>query len=222
MDCVITAAGKNTRMINDFIKMNEEPIHKLKLEINNKPILIHTIEKVLNSNIENIIITLGYFKEEIYEVLEEYNLLDNVTIKINPDINVDLSKTIENSIKNNTDNYYLFMAADQPTITSQTINRLINIIDNSENPENTLSVLRRRKTGWLDTAEGLGMPFCCYGELLYKYVINEDSNLNPILRKMIKDDVKFYAVKEVNEFELMNINHYQDYLTIKKEFERKN
>ncbi len=221
MDCIITAAGKNSRMINDFIKMNEEPIHKLKLEINNKPILIHTIEKVLNSNIENIIITLGHFKDELYDVLEEYDLLDKVTIKINPELNVDLSKTIENSIKDNPDNYYLFMAADQPTITSQTINNLINIIDNSENPENTLSVLRRRKTGWLDTAEGLGMPFCCYGKLLYKYLVDENSNLNPILRKMIKNDVKFYAVKEVNNFELMNINHYQDYLTIKKEFEKK-
>ncbi|MBE6493089.1 MAG: molybdopterin-guanine dinucleotide biosynthesis protein MobA [Methanosphaera stadtmanae] len=221
MDCVITAAGKNSRMINDFIKMNQEPIHKLKLEINNKPILVHTIEKVLNANIEQVIITLGYFKEEIYDVLEEYDLLDNVTIKTNPQLNVDLSKTIENSIKDNTDNYYLFMAADQPTITSQTINKLINIIDNCENPENTLSVLRRRKTGWLDSAEGLGMPFCCYGKLLYKYVINENSNLNPILRKMIKNNVKFYGVKEANNFELMNINQYHDYLTIKKEFERK-
>ena len=221
MDCIITAAGKNSRMINDFIKMNEEPIHKLKLEINNKPIFIHTIEKVLNSNIENIIITLGHFKDELYDVLEEYDLLDKVTIKINPELNVDLSKTIENSIKDNPDNYYLVMASEQPTITSQTINNLINIIDNSENPENTLSVLRRRKTGWLDTAEGLGMPFCCYGKLLYKYLVDENSNLNPILRKMIKNDVKFYAVKEVNNFELMNINHYQDYLTIKKEFEKK-
>jgi hypothetical protein len=38
---------------------------------------------------------------------------------------------------------------------------------------------------------------------------------------MIKNNVKFYGVKEANNFELMNINQYHDYLTIKKEFERK-
>ena len=49
MDAIITAAGRNSRMIADFRKKNKKPIHKLKLEINNKPILIHTIEKTLNS-----------------------------------------------------------------------------------------------------------------------------------------------------------------------------
>ncbi len=220
MDCVITAAGKNSRMINDFEQMNKKPIHKLKLEINKKPIIVHTIEKVLNSNIENIIISLGYYKEEIYDILKEYDLLDYVTIKINPKLDVDLSQTIQNSIKDNTDNYYLFMAADQPTITTQTINKLIDVIDNCSNPKNTISVLRRRKTGWLDTAEGLGMPFCCYGKLLYDYVIKENSNLNPILREMIKNNVEFYAIKEANEFELININHYEDYLIVKKEYEK--
>jgi len=47
MDAIITAAGKNSRMIDDFKQRNKKPIHKLKLEINNKPILIHTIEKVV-------------------------------------------------------------------------------------------------------------------------------------------------------------------------------
>ena len=220
MDCVITAAGKNSRMINDFEQMNKKPIHKLKLEINKKPIIVHTIEKVLNSNIENIIISLGYYKEEIYDILKEYDLLDYVTIKINPKLDVDLSQTIQNSIKDNTDNYYLFMAADQPTITTQTINKLIDVIDNCSNPKNTISVLRRRKTGWLDTAEGLGMPICCDGKLLYDYVIKENSNLNPILREMIKNNVEFYAIKEANEFELININHYEDYLIVKKEYEK--
>ena len=64
------------------------------------------------------------------------------------------------------------------------------------------------------------MPFCCYGKLLYDYVQGENDNLNPILRKMIKNGVEFYALKEDNDLELLNINHYEDYLKIKKEIEK--
>ncbi|WP_294967736.1 NTP transferase domain-containing protein [uncultured Methanosphaera sp.] len=220
MDAIITAAGKNSRMIDDFKQRNKKPIHKLKLEINNKPILIHTIEKVANADINNITIALGHHKDEIYSLLEEYDLLDTVNIKINEDVNVGLSKTIENCIKDNLNEYYLFTAADQPTISTETINKLINTLKNASNPKNTISILARRKIGKLDSAEGLGMPFCCYGNLLYKYLANEDGNLNPILRKMIKNNVEFYGTPSRNELELKNINHYAEYEYIKEKLEK--
>ncbi|MDD6286159.1 nucleotidyltransferase family protein [Methanosphaera sp.] len=220
MDAIITAAGKNSRMIDDFKQRNKKPIHKLKLEINNKPILIHTIEKVVNADINNITIALGHHKDEIYSLLKEYDLLDTVNIKINEDVNVGLSKTIENCIKDNLDEYYLFTAADQPTISTETINNMINTLKNAPNPKNTISVLARRKIGKLDSAEGLGMPFCCYGNLLYKYLANEDGNLNPILRKMIKNNVEFYGTPSRNELELKNINHYAEYEYIKEKLEK--
>lgn len=221
MDAIITAAGKNSRMIKDFENMGKKPIHKLKLEINNKPLLIHTLEQILNSDIEKINICLGHFKDEIYKVLEEYNLDDKVNIIINKNPEVGLSQTIENALKYNKNNFYLFAAADQPTLSSYTINRMINTLKNSPNPKNTITILRRRAIGKLDSAEGLGMPFCCYGNLMYSYVQGEDDNLNPILRKMIKNGVEFYALKESNESELLNINHYEDYLKIKEIMEKK-
>ncbi len=220
MDALITAAGKNSRMINDFKEKNKIPIHKLKLEIDNKPVLIHTIENIQKSDIDNIIIALGHYKEEIYELLEKYNILDNITIKINHDINVGLSQTIVNSIKDDLDKDYLFMAADQPTVSSKTINNLISTYENSQNKKNTISILARRKYGKLNSAEGLGMPFCCYGKLLYNYLVNEDKNLNPILRKMIDEDIEFYGIESENQLELLNINHYNDYLYIKKIIEK--
>lgn len=220
MDAIITAAGKNSRMIDDFKQRNKKPIHKLKLEINNKPILIHTIEKVANADINNITIALGHHKDEIYSLLEEFDLLDTVNIKINEDVNVGLSKTIENCIKDNLNEYYLFTAADQPTISTETINKLINTLKNASNPKNTISILARRKIGKLNSVEGLGMPFCCYGNLLYKYLANEDGNLNPILRKMIKNNVEFYGTPSRNELELKNINHYAEYEYIKEKLEK--
>lgn len=219
MDAIITAAGKNSRMINDFNKMGKKPIHKLKLEINGKALLIHTIENVLNSDIENVTVCLGHFKEEIYDLLKEYSFDDKVKIVVNENPDVGLSKTIANALNGNEEKFYLFAAADQPTLSTNTINKMIEVLNNSSEPKNTISVLRRRKVGNLDTAEGLGMPFCCYGALLYDYICDEDDNLNPILRKMIKEGVEFYGVEEANSLELLNINHYEDFLKIKKELE---
>jgi molybdenum cofactor cytidylyltransferase len=47
-----------------------------------------------------------------------------------------------------------------------------------------------------------------------KYLKNEDDNLNPILRKIFDDGYTFYGVKEKNKKELLNINHYDDYLKL--------
>lgn len=216
MDAIITAAGKSSRMMQDLKDKNKIPVHKLKLKINNKPILVHSIEKIMKSDIDNITIALGYYKNEIYEILDEYHLLNKVNVKINPNINVGLSKTIENCLKDNSKKYYLYMAADQPTISTSTINKLIKTLSNAYNPKNTISILARQKYGKLNSAKGLGMPFCCYGKLLYNYLNNENGNLNPILHKMISDNVSFYGVKAKNELELININHYDEYMYVKK------
>ena len=58
------------------------------------------------------------------------------------------------------------MAADQPTITSKTLKKLVEKAFKYENPENIVSVLARKKEGYLESAEGLGMPFVCHSNLL--------------------------------------------------------
>ena len=219
MDAILTAAGKNSRMIDDFRKMNMKPIHKLKLKINDKEILLYTIDNLLKSNIDNIILCVGHHKETILDILKKNNIEDKVRINVNPDVNVGLSKTIKNALQKDLEKNYLFMAADQPTVLPETINKLINTLENSPSPKNTISILARRKYGKLDSAEGLGMPFCCYGKLLYQYIKTENDNLNPILRKMIKNNVNFYGIKEKNKLELLNINHFADYQKIKKVME---
>ena len=60
----------------------------------------------------------------------------------------------------------------------------------------------------------LGMPFVAHRKNLMTYLENEDDNLNPILRKIFADGYVFYGIKEKNEKELLNINHYEDYLNL--------
>ena len=40
------------------------------------------------------------------------------------------------------------------------------------------------------------------------------SLVSPILRKIFDDGYTFYGIKEKNELELLNINHYDDYLKL--------
>lgn len=151
--------------------------------------------------------------DELYPELEH---IEDPRLKIieNVDIDVELSQTLLNGVLNTEYDYCLCLAGDQPTVTTATMQNLINELLNSLEPEKTVSILARGKTGYLNSAKGLGMPFACHCSLLEQYLHGEDDNLNPILRKMVADGVSLYGVQGQNELELVNINRYDDYLSV--------
>lgn len=210
---VITAAGKNSRMRKDQISRGIELTNKLILPFNDKTVIETTIDNALSSNVDECIVVLGHYASEIKEAIFD-NYKDDVKFIINNPVDVGLSTSLFNGLSNIDSEFALCITADQPTVSTQTFNKLIEISQKSDDPYRTISILRRRKTGWLDTAEGLGMPFVAPRENMMKYLENEDDNLNPILRKIFDDGYAFYGIKEKNEKELLNINHYDDYLTL--------
>lgn len=210
---IITAAGKNSRMRKDQISKNLELKNKLILPFNNKTVIETTIDNALSSNIDECIVVLGHYSSEIKEVIFD-NYKDSVKFIENNPVDVGLSVSLYNGLANSKNDFALCITADQPTVSTQTFNKLIEVSQNSKNPYNTIAVLRRIKTGLLDSAEGLGMPFVAPRENLMKYLENENDNLNPILRKIFSDGYTFYGVKEKNKKELININHYDDYLNV--------
>lgn len=210
---VITAAGKNSRMRKDQISRGIDLTNKLILPFNNKTVIETTIDNALSSNSDECIVVLGHYASEIKEAIFN-NYEDKVKFIVNDPVDVGLSTSLFNGLSNIASEFALCITADQPTVTTETFNKLIEKCENSDNPYKTISVLRRRKTGLLDTAEGLGMPFVAPRENLMKYLENESDNLNPILRKIFDDGYTFYGVKEKNKKELLNINHYEDYLTL--------
>lgn len=219
VSAVITAAGKNRRMIEDLKSRGMEINHKLLMELNGKPVLVHTIENVLKSGVDECTVVLGHFSDEIFVVLK--NIKDKrLNVIKNPDFNVELSQTLLNGVRslNQKSTLCLCVAADQPTVTSLTMAQLIEKAEKYENPEKIVSILARKKYGYLKSAEGLGMPFVCHSKLLLKYLPDHEDNLNPILRKMISDGVVFYGIPSNNDLELININKYEDYLYVKNRF----
>ncbi|MDO5849225.1 MAG: NTP transferase domain-containing protein [Methanobrevibacter sp.] len=207
---IITAAGKNSRMRKDQLENNLEVKNKLVLPLNNSTVIENTIDNVLSLDIGECIVVLGHYKDEIIEAISK-NYDDNVKFVVNDPVDVGLSVSLLNGLQNTNSKYALCVTGDQPTVSTETLNNIIDTLLNADNPDNTVSVLRRRKTGLLDTAEGLGMPFAMNRNNLIEYIKNENDNLNPILRRIFKDGYEFWGIKEKNELELLNINHYKDY-----------
>ena len=211
ISAIITAAGKNSRMRKDQISRNLNIQNKLILPFNNKTVLETTIDNTLSANIDECIVVLGHYASEILEAISD-NYNDDVIFIINNPCDVGLSTSLFNGLSNISSEFALCVTGDQPTVSSETFNKMIKVFKNSQNPYKTISILRRRKTGLLDTAEGLGMPFVAPRKNLMKYLENENDNLNPILRKIFADGYTFYGIKEKNKKELLNINHYDEYL----------
>jgi molybdenum cofactor cytidylyltransferase len=210
---IITAAGKNSRMRKDQISRGMDLTNKLILPFNGKTVIETTIDNALSCNIDECIVVLGHYACEIKEAIFDNYKNDVKFIENNP-VDVGLSVSLFNGLSNVDSDFALCITADQPTVSTDTFNKMIEVSQNAENPFKTISILRRRKTGLLDTAEGLGMPFVAPRENLMKYLENEDDNLNPILRKIFDDGYTFYGIKEKNEKELLNINHYDDYIKL--------
>ena len=218
---VITAAGRNSRMENSQIKEGSPIKNKLLLpfpsENSINTVIETTINNVLSSDVDECIVVLGHFAANIKKALA--NITDDrVKIIENENINVDLSTSLLNGLKHCKNKYVLCSAGDQPTVSSKTYKNIINSLFNLKNPEKSISILRRKNSGLLKSPEGLGMPFVANKDILIKYLDNEDSNLNPILRKIFKDQFPFYGVEEDDSMELININNYKDYKFVLNNF----
>lgn len=212
---IIAAAGKNRRMEEDQRKLGLEIHHKLLLDLHGKPVLIHTLENVENSGVEESTIVLGHFSDEIEALLSNHNY-NKLKIIHNPKMDVQLSETLLNGARNVKKGLCLCIAADQPTVSTYTMKKLIEKAVQSPELNNVVSILAREGIGHLDSTKGLGMPFVCHSELLKKYLPGKNNNLNPILGDMLDDGVIFYGIPPQNDLELININRWDDYLTVKK------
>lgn len=213
VSAIVTAAGKNRRMMADQRSKGIEVKHKLLLDLHGKPVIIRTLENVLNSGVDEVVIVLGHFSSQIIQALEDFND-ERVRVVENHDVNVELSQTLLNGVNNVKSSLCLCVAADQPTVTTETFKTLIKKAAEYPEPENIVSIMARRETGFLDSAEGLGMPFVGHSNLLKRYLPGREDNLNPILRDMIADGVAFYGVPALNELELVNINRWDDYMMV--------
>lgn len=219
ISAIITAAGRNRRMEEDQKRLSLEIQNKLLLDLHGKPIITKTLENVKKTGVEESIIVLGHFSSEIENIINEFDY-NNLKIIFNPKKDVQLSQTLLNGAKNVKKGLCLCVAADQPTVSTESMKKLIQKCLEHPNSNNMVSIMAREEIGPLNSTKGLGMPFVCHLELLKKYLPGKNDNLNPILGEMFDDGVLFYGVPPQDKLELININRWNDYLKVLKSTEK--
>jgi len=110
IDLILLAAGNSTRFKGN----------KLLEQVNNKPMYMNVVEKILKLSFNKIILITQY--EEIKEALVEYPI--NVVMNKNSDLGI--SHSIELGIQSHMEaDAYMFMVCDQPFIALESIQILI-------------------------------------------------------------------------------------------------
>ena len=113
VSAILLAAGESKRL----------GMPKLLLLFSQSTILEQTIDNLLNSSVDEVIVVLGYRAEETIKKIANRP----VKIAINPIYHQGMSTSIVKglSLVNNRAQTIMVALADQPLINSQTINRLI-------------------------------------------------------------------------------------------------
>lgn len=120
INLILLAAG-NSRRFNG---------NKLLYKIDNKPMYMHIIDKVVNINFNKIILVTQY--REIIDYLLLHRIKDNMEIIINDKSYLGISSSIKIGInKDKSADAYMFMVCDQPFINTDTIKGLIDKLNNS-------------------------------------------------------------------------------------------
>ncbi|BDH79594.1 MAG TPA: NTP transferase domain-containing protein [Methanothermobacter sp.] len=202
---IITAAGKGERMKADMKKRGLKPKHKLLLKLDDRTVIEKTISNVLEAGVDECIVVVGHQKDNIIPVISSLD----VKIVENQD-DLPLTGSLLNGVENARGRFCLCVAGDQPTITSRTYKRIIKALE-----DNTVSILGRGSFGRLDNPRGLGMPFAAPRKLLLEYLPSYKGNINPLLWRLVEDGIGLYAIRPVDEIELINLNTFDDYLKIK-------
>ena len=113
---IIVLASGNSRRFNG---------NKLLYEIDNKPMYLHTVDKLIdlkksNENVDEIIFVTKYDK-----IIDNLKNKDIKVIK-NNNSEFGISQSIKLGISNSFNNAYMFIVCDQPYIKKETINKFIN------------------------------------------------------------------------------------------------
>jgi len=116
ISAILLAAGQSKRMNGE---------NKLKKIINNLPLINHSINNILESNIDELIIVIGY-QEKIIKKLINKN--KKIKIILNKNFKNGMASSIKEGLKHLSEKteYFFICLADMPNINKKIYNSLIN------------------------------------------------------------------------------------------------
>lgn len=122
ISAILLAAGQSKRMSGR---------NKLIKEINNIPIIKHSVKNILNSKVDELIIVLGYQKDVIHKYIDKDK---KINVVYNKNFKNGMASSIKIGLKNlskNT-NYFFICLGDMPMVSVNVYNKLIDSKDKNE------------------------------------------------------------------------------------------
>ena len=117
ISAILLAAGQSKRMINE---------NKLLKKFNNIHLLQHSINNILLSAVDELIIVLGHEKETIEKIIEKNKKIRIIYNKYYKSGMSSSIKTGLNHLSKNT-NYFFICLGDMPFVNKDVYNKLINL-----------------------------------------------------------------------------------------------
>lgn len=194
---LIVAAGLSSRM-KDF-----KPLMK----IENKPLIINTIDSLKKGGIEDISIVVGYRGEEIEKCVKDKNVNIIYNNNYNNTFMYDSFKLGLNRIKNNCDGI-VFLPGDVGFVSKYTIDLLIKEINKSDS-----------KIIYPVYKNTVGHPPIISSKC-FEYLLNYDGNngLKGAMQNFEEDSKKIYTP---DKFILCDMDYQEDFYRVKYDFENR-
>jgi len=191
IDCFILAAGMSKRMGNE---------NKLLKKINNNTILNQTLNNHIESKIHNINLILGHQKDIILKHIEKNKIFIIENNNFKSGMLSSILKINENISEETTG--ILISLADMPFVTSEDINKLIEIFN--ENDQKIICIPENK--------EKLGNPLLLPKEI-YKDLIKDVSKLSNDkgLKKLILDKKYNYIRVSLSEGVIKDFDTIEDF-----------
>tara|TARA_Y100000590_G_scaffold305063_1_gene344067 strand:+ start:4626 stop:5198 length:573 start_codon:yes stop_codon:yes gene_type:complete len=122
ISAILLAAGQSKRMINE---------NKLTKKIKGMPLIKHAVKNILDSQVDELIVVLGFEKEIIEKLIDKNK---KIKIVFNENFKKGMASSIKkglNELSIKTDAFFICLG-DMPAVSKNTYNQLINFKNKNE------------------------------------------------------------------------------------------
>lgn len=207
ISAVIIAEDTNREMQEDLSSHGIND-HKLLLKCGGWPMMVNTVYNVLDADVDECLMVVGEEYHDIIKAEVEEIVRDNRLKFVKIENTANLEQFLLQGVNNAESEFCLFISADQPTVSPDTINNLVKKVVNSES-DKTISILKKGRSKHLKSINKLKMPIVCSCNIFKRY-LSENQDINLILSEL-NDNFEFYSISPIDDIELLKINNWEKY-----------
>ena len=175
ISAILLAAGQSKRMIDE---------NKLTKKLNGIPVINHSVNNILSSNIDELIVVLGYQKEIIQDIVEKNN---KIKFTVNKNFIDGMSTSIKTGLDHLSDksDAFFICLGDMPLVNKKIYNHLIKF--RSDN-DIVIPIYKNQQANPILFSKNMKKNIMgITGDFGAKKILNQNKNKNKILNIKIDD-----------------------------------